>query len=98
MGDEATDVLKYQRTRPLFPQEPTSDQYFDEAQWESYRKLGEHIGTELFTPPSAVPADGPGWSPSQMCPPPVPVERNTPTPFATAPKIRELPPTAVITT
>jgi hypothetical protein len=67
MGDESMDVLQYQRTHPLFPQEPTSDQYFDEAQWESYRKLGEHIGTELFTPPAGSAAQG--WSPSQFAPP-----------------------------
>src|SRR4051794_28867632 len=30
MGDESMDVIQYQRTHPLFPQEPTSDQYFDE--------------------------------------------------------------------
>jgi hypothetical protein len=67
MGDEAVDVLQYQRTHGMFPQEPTSDQYFDEAQWESYRKLGEHIGTELFTPPSEGPKEsGAIWSPSEM--------------------------------
>lgn len=66
MGDESMDVIQYQRTHPLFPQEPTSDQYFDEAQWESYRKLGEHIGVELFTPPTAA---ANGWSPSQFAPP-----------------------------
>jgi hypothetical protein len=66
IGDEPEDVAQYQRTHPLFPQEPTSDQYFDEAQWESYRKLGEHIGNTLFTRlenPSA------GWSPSEFHPP-----------------------------
>jgi Patatin-like phospholipase len=66
MGDESMDVIQYQRTHPLFPQEPTSDQYFDEAQWESYRKLGEHIGVELFTPPTDA---AKGWSPSQFAPP-----------------------------
>jgi hypothetical protein len=66
MGDESMDVVQYQRTHPLFPQEPTSDQYFDEAQWESYRKLGEHIGAELFTPPTSA---AKGWSPSQFAPP-----------------------------
>lgn len=66
MGDESMDVIQYQRTHPFFPQEPTSDQYFDEAQWESYRKLGEHIGAELFTPPTAA---AKGWSPSQFTPP-----------------------------
>ena len=74
MGDEALDVLQYQRMRPAFPQEPTSDQYFDEAQWESYRKLGEHIGVELFTPPSHGRTNSTGtWSPSQMKPPTLPV-------------------------
>ena len=24
------------------------DQFFDEQQWESYRKLGEHIGNKVF--------------------------------------------------
>jgi hypothetical protein len=72
MGDEAADVVQYQRTHPLFPQEPTSDQYFDEAQWESYRKLGEHIGTELFTPPGDPAADGkPAWAPSLLVAPTV---------------------------
>jgi hypothetical protein len=63
LGDEPEDVAQYQRTHPLFPQEPTSDQYFDEAQWESYRKLGEHIGSTLFTPPGNPSA---GWSPSEF--------------------------------
>lgn len=85
MGDESPDVLQYQRTHGLFPQEPTTDQYFDEAQWESYRKLGEHIGAELFTPP-AGPAGKAGatWSPSQMHAPTLPtLERDT-SPFAVA--------------
>jgi hypothetical protein len=69
MGDETADVIQYQRTHGLFPQEPTTDQYFDEAQWESYRKLGEHIGAELFTPPgSPAPAGKGSWSPSQFVP------------------------------
>ena len=47
-GDETNDVLNYQVNHPEFPHESTGDQIFDEAQWESYRKLGEHIGTNLF--------------------------------------------------
>lgn len=65
-GDEPVDVVQYQRTQPLFPQEPTSDQYFDEAQWESYRKLGEHIGSALFAVPEG---DDPRWSPSRFTAP-----------------------------
>ncbi len=65
-GDEPVDVVQYQRTQPLFPQEPTSDQYFDEAQWESYRKLGEHIGASLFAVPDD---DDPRWSPSRFAAP-----------------------------
>ncbi len=47
-GDEPADVLHYHGDHPSFPHESTADQWFDEAQWESYRKLGEHIATRLF--------------------------------------------------
>jgi hypothetical protein len=47
-GDEPLDVLQYAASHPTFPQEPTSDQFFDEAQWESYRRLGEHIGSKVI--------------------------------------------------
>lgn len=42
------DVLDYRDGHPSFPQETTADQFFDEAQWESYRKLGQETGTRLF--------------------------------------------------
>jgi hypothetical protein len=42
------DLREYQKTHPAFPQEPTADQFFDEAQWESYRCLGYHIGRRIF--------------------------------------------------
>jgi hypothetical protein len=48
IGDEPADVLRYHREHPAFPHETTGDQFFDEAQWESYRALGEHIGRKLF--------------------------------------------------
>lgn len=41
-GDEETDVRHYAGLNPEFPQQPTSDQFFDETQFESYRKLGQH--------------------------------------------------------
>ena len=47
-GDEMLDVIQYHSDNPRFPQEPTSDQYFDEAQWESYRRLGKHIGDDIL--------------------------------------------------
>ncbi|HRC84043.1 MAG TPA: hypothetical protein PK413_00380 [Thermoanaerobaculia bacterium] len=55
-GREPSDVLEYHRQHPAFPHESTGDQFFDEAQWESYRKLGEFIGEELFGGRRAVPA------------------------------------------
>lgn len=52
------DVLSYAERNPTFPHEATSDQFFDEAQWESYHRLGEDIGqaiTETWL------AQLPGW-------------------------------------
>ena len=46
--DEPVDVLNYRATNPTFPQQSTVDQFFDEAQWESYRRLGTFIGDRLF--------------------------------------------------
>jgi hypothetical protein len=46
----AADVLQYAKTHPAFPQEPTADQFFDEAQWESYRSLGQHIAERVLAP------------------------------------------------
>jgi hypothetical protein len=46
-GNEPLDLLEYQAGHKAFPQEPTSDQFFDEAQWESYRRLGEVVGTRF---------------------------------------------------
>lgn len=42
------DVCQYGTAHPAFPQESTSDQFFDEAQWESYRELGFAIGQRVF--------------------------------------------------
>jgi hypothetical protein len=42
------DVQEYARTHEHFPQEPTADQFFDEAQWESYRKIGRTIALRVF--------------------------------------------------
>jgi len=38
--DLPTDLRHYKSEHPQFPHESTADQFFDEAQFESYRKLG----------------------------------------------------------
>jgi hypothetical protein len=42
-GDEPKDVFNYSAQSSFFPHEPTSDQWFSESQFESYRALGFHI-------------------------------------------------------
>ncbi len=49
-GNEPSDVQDYVARHPSFPHEPTSDQFFDEAQFESYRRLGEHIAQQVLRP------------------------------------------------
>jgi hypothetical protein len=36
-------VLEYRSRHLEFPHQTTSDQFFDESQFESYRALGQHI-------------------------------------------------------
>jgi hypothetical protein len=47
-GGEEPDILNYATNHQAFPHDTTADQCFDEDQFESYRKLGKHIGDELF--------------------------------------------------
>ncbi len=47
-GDEPVDVQSYARDNAAFPHQSTTDQWFDEAQFESYRALGEHAATSAF--------------------------------------------------
>jgi hypothetical protein len=49
-GNETEFLQKYRAKHPTFPHESTADQLFDEAQFEAYRVLGEHVGEELFRP------------------------------------------------
>jgi hypothetical protein len=49
MGEEPQDVLNYHSAHRAFPQESTAEQFFNEAQWESYRRLGQHIGERMFS-------------------------------------------------
>jgi hypothetical protein len=48
-GTEPQDLLAYRRAHSSFPDETTADQFFNEDQFESYRKLGELSGDELFS-------------------------------------------------
>lgn len=41
-GDEPRDIYEYFKTNLTFPHESTSDQFFSESQFESYRMLGAH--------------------------------------------------------
>jgi patatin-like phospholipase len=47
-GDEPFDVLEYYRRVPEFPHESTADQWFNESQFESYRRLGFHVCETTF--------------------------------------------------
>lgn len=42
-GDEPEPVLNYKSENPVFPHESTADQFFSDAQFESYRALGERV-------------------------------------------------------
>lgn len=41
-------TYKYKIYHPDFPHEPTSDQFFDEIQWEAYYQLGQYIGADVL--------------------------------------------------
>jgi hypothetical protein len=47
-GDEQEPVLNYKVSHPSFPHESTIDQFFTDAQFESYRALGVHIAETTF--------------------------------------------------
>jgi hypothetical protein len=50
------DLYAYWRAHPAFPDEPTSEQFFAEAQFEAYRALGQQIVAALLgaTPPASI--------------------------------------------
>lgn len=57
-GDEPIDVLQYSAANTAFPHQSTADQWFDEAQFESYRNLGQHIAEKVFTKAAAAAVSG----------------------------------------
>lgn len=59
-GDEPADVLNYRRDHADFPHQTTADQWFTESQFESYRRLGEHVVDHLFGGLDIVEPNTPG--------------------------------------
>ena len=55
-GDEPPDVKQYAAMNPSFPHQSTAEQFFNESQFESYRRLGLHIVEEICgSTPDSVP-------------------------------------------
>ena len=48
-GDEEELIHAYRSANPDFPHQGTVDQFFDEAQLEAYRALGEHVVEDLVS-------------------------------------------------
>jgi hypothetical protein len=46
-----TDIYSYKGLNPAFPHQPTSDQFFDEKQFEAYRELGYQITRGMLSSP-----------------------------------------------
>jgi hypothetical protein len=51
-GTEPTDVLHYASMDSKFPQQGTEELWFDESQFESYRRLGAYIVEEIVGNPT----------------------------------------------
>jgi len=47
-GREPADVLEYHSECCEFPHQSTADQWFDESQFESYRRLGQFVAEAVF--------------------------------------------------
>ena len=63
-GIEPLDILNYKQASPDFPQQSTTDQFYDEAQWESYRSLGYWIAERIFS--ERTPASADKWVPRKL--------------------------------
>ena len=48
-GDEPRDIYEYSKRNQTFPHESTSEQFFSESQFESYRMLGAYTMEKLCT-------------------------------------------------
>lgn len=47
-GNETEDIRSYQAHSKAFPHEPTSQQFFNEGQFEAYRALGYHVADQVL--------------------------------------------------
>ena len=47
LDDLPADLFGYKLQHELFPDQPTTDQFFDEAQFEAYRELGYQLARKL---------------------------------------------------
>jgi hypothetical protein len=59
-GDEPLDIIEFRKRNSEFPHTSTVNQFFDESHFESYRALGHHIASEIFSedmPELPLPAD-----------------------------------------
>lgn len=59
--DGPADLMRYKADNRDFPQQTTLDQFFDEAQWESYYELGRLMARSLFRPRT-----GQSWQPASL--------------------------------
>jgi predicted acylesterase/phospholipase RssA len=56
-GDESPDIQEYMQQHADFPHQSTSDQWFDESQFESYRRLGYHAAMVTLEAAAAAAID-----------------------------------------
>ncbi len=47
LRSEPADILNYKLQHEKFPHDPTANQWFTESQFESYRRLGNHVVEEM---------------------------------------------------
>jgi hypothetical protein len=47
-GSEPIDLVSYAATHTGFPNESTTNQWFTESQFESYRRLGQHVSASAL--------------------------------------------------
>ena len=59
-GTEPRDVCTYANEHQTFPHEATSDQFYTESQFESYRALGSYV-MELLEPRAGEPHEDPSF-------------------------------------